>query len=588
MVFLNLIFILLHLLVVCSQNANPFFNWVDCSYDKDTAHVEYICEGDIGSRFNRRNDEFLCCNNYKFGIDRKTVRMLSFRECRGELPIMEPFVNLRTFNLSFTGRQHLNPIQKNIHKYLENFIVSNNELSEIPVDLFKFTSEIIEIDFSYNKIRAVDPFMFENIHKIKTVRFAHNKIAELHNRLFSNLPNLEFMDFSDNRIGMIENNLFVYNKKLKSVNFMNNQIKRLDCEFLLTLMNMRSLNVSLNTLVELKTDLLGHKNMFVKMDCANESMNIDLNVTLSTNEIATLTSTTTLKIADGKFEWIFSKADFNKIRYLNFSNSRHMKNIPLLLEEASTELITLDLSNTFVSKLNEKTFQRFTNLQYLYLSRTNLSNFQFATFYQQTKLKVLDLSYNNLNSIDFHLFERTFQNLKSLHLEGNNLTEIDTLKSLHLEKLTTLAISKNHFTCEYLAQFLSLWPKLKLIHNPSNQTVHMGGVDCIHENRRSAENINFNDLPVAGHIKNNPEKKMPNNVVSEDHLKELYAIKILLTILAFMISFICFLFTMEKCKRFTKFCGHWKRKEFIADSVLFVSQENKCNKCNKIENIYSN
>lgn len=391
----TLVLIFLHLVFVYVQSASAF-SWVDCSYDIDTEHVEYICDGDHGVRFSRRNPEFLYCNNYEFGIDRELVRELSFRECRGAQPKMSPFVNIRSYNLSHSGLQCLNTISMQTHRYLETFIVSNNELSGMPADLFKFTSEIIEIDFSNNKVGAIDPFIFEKTNKLKTIRFAHNKIAELHGRLFSNLPNLKFIDFSNNRIKMIEHNLFDYNKKLKIAIFMNNQIKRLDCEFLPRVLGVRSLNISLNTLTELQTE------------CGNESMQIELNVTLLPNE----TTTSTLRIADDKFEWIFTEADFMKLRKLNLSNS-HMKHIPSLLEGASTELITLDLSNTFVGELDEKTFLKFTHLQNLYLSRTNLSNFQFATFYHQTNLRVLDLSDNGLNSIDFHLFERTFQHLES-------------------------------------------------------------------------------------------------------------------------------------------------------------------------------
>lgn len=263
-------FILLHLLNVYFQSVDSqFFHWADCSYDKDTSHVEYICEGENGQRFGRRNSEFLYCKNYELGIDRKTVRKLSFYECRGEQPNMDSFVNLRTYNLSFGGLQRLNTDLMKTHKYLENFIVSNNELTKLPADLFSLTTEIIEIDFSHNKIRAIDPFQFDSIRKLKTIRFSVKKIAELHSRLFSNLFELEFIDFNDNRIETIENNLFSYNKKLKSVNFMNNHITRLDCQFLLALVDVRALNISLNTLVELKTD------------CANESIHVEMNVTIS-------------------------------------------------------------------------------------------------------------------------------------------------------------------------------------------------------------------------------------------------------------------------------------------------------------------
>lgn len=66
-------------------------------------------------------------------------------------------------------------------------------------------------------------------------------------------------------------------------------------------------------------------------------------------------------------------------------------------------------------------------------------------------------------------------------MEGNNLTEINTILPSNFPQLTTLGISKNQFSCQYLVKFLKNWPKLHLIHNPSINQTHISGTDCIHE-----------------------------------------------------------------------------------------------------------
>lgn len=70
------ILLLLHLLALL-QSAKSHAS--DCTYDRDTSHVEYICDGSVNERFNRRNLNYLYCSNYSSEIKRENVRILSFR-----------------------------------------------------------------------------------------------------------------------------------------------------------------------------------------------------------------------------------------------------------------------------------------------------------------------------------------------------------------------------------------------------------------------------------------------------------------------------------------------------------------------------
>lgn len=85
---------------------------------------------------------------------------------------------------------------------------------------------------------------------------------------------------------------------------------------------------------------------------------------------------------------------------------------------------------------------------------------------------------------------RNFKNLKILNLEGNDLTEVDTITRSRFPKLTSLGLSKNNFSCRYLANFLLQWENLSLFDNPSDQT-HIDGVDCYHNEMDSKENERY-------------------------------------------------------------------------------------------------
>lgn len=228
---------------------------------------------------------------------------------------------------------------------------------------------------------------------------------------------LEYLDFNNNRIKTIDNDFLMNNKKLKSFWLNNNQVKYLTCDFLATITQNNLMDIFLNTMDNLETS------------CINDHQNIILNISISLNQ-----SVTSLQICDGKFQWIFNRNDFINIHHLNLSSS-HLENLLEIVHAASPLLETLDLSNNFLGDLNENTFRTFINLKHLNLSHTNMSNLKLETIYHQNNLEVLDISYNNLNKINFYPFLRKFQNLLSLNLEANNLTEIDSVTRSYFPKL---------------------------------------------------------------------------------------------------------------------------------------------------------
>lgn len=164
----------------------------------------------------------------------------------------------------------------------------------------------------------------------------------------------------------------------------------------------------------------------------------------------------------------------------NFNISgNHLPNALKVIETLGSLITTSDVSSNSIGMINAHTFEKFDNLKYLNLSRTNISNFGFQTFFHQRKLETLDISYNQLKVVDFTLLLRNFINLKTLNLEGNDLTEVKTLTNVYFPNLMNLGISRNRFSCDYLVKFLLQWPHLHIIYNPSDQ-MHIDGVDCIH------------------------------------------------------------------------------------------------------------
>lgn len=391
------------------------------------------------------------CRNASCMENRSNVKLLKtgvFNLSSLSETFYKSFKNLQVLDISYYGAKQLTSAALNL-PYLEILNASHNNLINISEWIFLNLPNLKEIDFSYNQIAALYSTNFRRSLNLTVINVAHNKIATLESGTFRSLTQLRSLNLCDNLITIIDKNLFSEHK-LDVLQLDNNPIVYIDCKFL----SMR--NISLENVEK------------IDISCLGDSVEIDLS---------------------GKDEAVFGiprsnselRCPIEKLKNLTFLNisGNRMKNISNMLELLGPSIKSLDVSLNFIGKLNSKTFKKFNNLQYLNLSHTNLSNFGFKTFYHQNKLKILDLSFNQLKKVNFTLFIRNFKNLTTLNLEGNDLVEINTVTRANFPALSVLGISKNHFTCDYLATFVRQWESLHLFHNPSDET-HIDGVDCHH------------------------------------------------------------------------------------------------------------
>lgn len=380
------------------------------------------------------------------------------------MKIIEYFGNLAHLSLS---NMHLTNVTFNAtESKLKVLELYGNQLSSLSFDgKFEYLEKF---DASHNNLIEIQPSIFNSIPNVADINLSYNKISTFASETFSNLEHLQILDLSNNLIQLIDGKLFENDKELKKLQLENNSITRIDC-------NMFDLfSLQEDTKKQTNEGNVGNfednwRNLIeIDLSCMKNSLAIDLN---DKNGV--------IFRRDDNLGFRCSKKTLQNLKYLNISGL-HLQNTPKLLEFLGSSLQTLDVSANFIGKINVQTFEKLTNLQVLQLSQTNLTNFGFETFYHHRKLHILDLSYNQLKKLNFTLLFRNFKYLNTLNLEGNCLTEVDTVTKLIFPNLTALAISKNHFSCDYLATFLFQWHNLRLIHNPSNQT-NIDGVDCYHK-----------------------------------------------------------------------------------------------------------
>lgn len=372
--------------------------------------------------------------------------------------LYKSFKNLRVLDITNFGVTYLTSEALNL-KLLEKLIAAHNNMTNISEWTFFNVPNITEIDFSFNKITTLYASNFRRAPKLKVINLSNNRIYNLGPETFRGLFNLRILDLSYNLVSTIDKNQFNANNSLESLRLESNPIIRIDCE-VISFMVLTSVNISLNNVTKIDTSCLTDS---VQLDLENKSQVI-------------------FRVAKSNSELHCSREHFKNLNQLNIAGNK-LNNTVQVIELLGSSLESLNISSNSIGKLTSKTFKMLNNLLHLNLSRSNLSNFGFKSFFHQTKLKSLDISYNSLKKVNFTLLLRNFRNLSILNLEGNNLTEINTVTHFNFPALTTLGISKNHFTCDYLATFLRPWDSLQLFHNPSDET-HIDGVDCYHYDER--------------------------------------------------------------------------------------------------------
>lgn len=138
-----------------------------------------------------------------------------------------------------------------------------------------------------------------------------------------------------------------------------------------------------------------------------------------------------------------------------------------LINLLGSPLRILDLSeNNIGNKLNVTIFKNFINLQSLNLSGTNLIEIEFDIFQHTHYFYEADFSNNKLKNVNI---TSAATHLGIVHLDGNEITDIQPFTTINFPKLRMLSISNNHIPCTALAQLKRDWSALEFINNPFEQ-----------------------------------------------------------------------------------------------------------------------
>lgn len=144
--------------------------------------------------------DYSCCST---GYEKHWIGTINFQDCeRPELPnnLFKVYANIHTFNLSHVGLTSLPVAIFSDAGKLKFLDVSYNEITEIP-QFSSHKSEILSIDFSFNKIKWIDHLAFAFLFSLKRLDLSHNELTTLDADILpTQMSNMKMLSIGNNQL----------------------------------------------------------------------------------------------------------------------------------------------------------------------------------------------------------------------------------------------------------------------------------------------------------------------------------------------------------------------------------------------------
>lgn len=380
---------------------------------------------------------------------------VSFNDC-ALLFIPERFFRklrlLRSIQIESPGAESIKRGDFGNNINLKKLSMRKNHLRELPSNLFMYTPNIEEIDFSHNQIGKIDPEAFvDGAEKLRSVKLNKNRIKSLDAGLFASLTHLEYLDLNNNQLEQLNCDVFPPQsvKSFTLLAFEWNELKEihLDCDT--SKSNIKSLFIGNNRIKKLALPdsgfvqslgaLFAHDNSIQKISIESDLMNLK-NLHLANNSLTNVSD-------------VFKRCNF---------------------------LETLNLSSNDLRQLPAHAFEKMKSLWSLFIKNINLSKIDHEIFSDLRNLVELNLSHNKLKKVNFEWFSPSFDRLKELFINNNQLKELTGWSNSIFPNLEVMHIANNRFNCSYLEDFLGTFnlSNIQLIQTPIEKESNINGINC--------------------------------------------------------------------------------------------------------------
>lgn len=415
----------------------------------------------------------------------------------GTIPLIRGSYNqnildaIHSLNLSDNGLSYIPPIKSIKNLKLVNF--SRNNLTEAVLSNINELNMLNEIDFSFNKITdiKINDLGYKYL-KLTKINLSHNHLVNIPEAIFDEFRDLQILDLSFNHIERLTAVTFEGVRKMYKLDLSNNKIQNLNAS-LFRFNELNYLNLSNNQIGNLQSNDFKQLPKLVTLDLSSNVIKvIDVNVFESTIMLETLDLSNNLLqiINSNAFINLHSLSDIdlskNDLKTLPTHLFKNSKIFKFCIDGNSFEgpltkgmfeginVTRLDVSNQFLTEINDYAFQNLDNLVELFLNSNNITFLSSQCLKYLVSLKYIDLSNNQITNINFDKNDLT--NLLSLRLKNNLISEIKPEGLASLRSLQFLDISENrisHFSSTCFQPLKNLI-NLEIHSNPLVDTIETG------------------------------------------------------------------------------------------------------------------
>jgi Leucine-rich repeat (LRR) protein len=122
--------------------------------------------------------------------------------------------------------------------------LSNNLISSIELNTFKYLQQLETLDLSNNKLVYLSNAVFSGLKNLKNLILKSNLISNLIAAQFNSLPMLQFLDLSSNKITNLEGSNFIYLNNLNKLQIEFNPLQRVATDTFKYLKNLKFIDLT--------------------------------------------------------------------------------------------------------------------------------------------------------------------------------------------------------------------------------------------------------------------------------------------------------------------------------------------------------
>lgn len=173
---------------------------------------------------------------------------------------------LRVLDISQLGLDSLQPEHLVGAKRSWELLAANNELNELPNEIFANAGCIIRADLSYNKIKRIEERSFFGANDLTMIDLSGNKIETLSQFAFNGLVNLTHMNLAYNQIYEIHPFAFDGLQRLFHLDVSHNFISILADRTFANLSKLNKLQLSYNQIHQIESYAFATTHSLVRLD----------------------------------------------------------------------------------------------------------------------------------------------------------------------------------------------------------------------------------------------------------------------------------------------------------------------------------